>query len=191
VGSVDPKYGIRSGHRFGPWAIAYVKHRYWGLPWWSSGIVVLSPGWFEQGEDYFVDGNRGWSKFLPLVYIGPCNRTGPLRDAVLDMRILNAAHWHGVRVINRTLRRNGLGFEIAPDLPIEIIGPSGSRFVTSDAEMLTLYTMLIQQYRRKRYVLRRWNLCGIDTLKFGPHLRASIVSNRFRWKYLRPTYRHA
>jgi hypothetical protein len=133
VGGVDPKYGMPSGHRIGSWAIAYVEHRYWGLPWWSSGIVVLSLGQFEEGEDYFVDGNRQLSKVLPLVYVGPCNRTGPLRDAVLDMRILNAASWRGVRVINRTLRRKGLGYELAPDLPVEIVGPSGSRFVTSDA----------------------------------------------------------
>src|SRR5690242_6249362 len=44
VGGVDPKYGMRSGHRIGSWAIAYVKHRYWGLPWWSSALVVLSLG---------------------------------------------------------------------------------------------------------------------------------------------------
>jgi hypothetical protein len=134
VGGVDPKYGMRSGQRIGSWAIAYVKHHYWGLPWWSSGLVVLSLGQFEEGEDYFVDGNRNLSKVLPLVYVGPCNRTGRLRDAVLDLRILNAAPWHGVRVINRTLRRKGLGYELAPDLPVEIIGPGGSRLVTSDAD---------------------------------------------------------
>jgi hypothetical protein len=133
VGGVDRKYGMRSGHRSGPWAIAYVKHRYWGLPWWSAGLVVLSVGQFEEGEDYFVDGVR-LSKALPVVYVGPCNRTGRLRDAVVDLRILNAVPWHGVRVINRTWRRKGLAYELAPDLPFEIAGPSGSRLVTSDAD---------------------------------------------------------
>jgi hypothetical protein len=49
------KYAFRSGHWFGPWAIAYVRDRYWGLSWWNSKIIVLSPGWFQEEEVYFVE----------------------------------------------------------------------------------------------------------------------------------------
>lgn len=143
VGRTDPKYAMRGGHRFGPWAVAYVKHRYWGLPWWNSVIVVLAPGWFQQGGDYFVDG-KGWSddysRYLPLVYTGPCNRTELLSDAVVDLRILSQGpRQDEARIIGRTYRRKpgselGRGYEPAPGMRVEINGPTGLVSLTSDAD---------------------------------------------------------
>ncbi|MGA8440271.1 MAG: hypothetical protein WB762_03720 [Candidatus Sulfotelmatobacter sp.] len=141
VGRIDPKYAMLQGHRFGPWALAYVKHRYWGLPWWSSGIVVVAPGWFQQGGDYFVDGKR-WlddsSKFLPLVYTGPCNRTELLSDAVVDTRLLSQGPPSGeVRIIGRTYRRKSGGrYEPTDGMQIEITGPRGQVTLTSDADAI-------------------------------------------------------
>ena len=137
VGRFDPRYALRSGHRFGPWAIAHVKRRYWGLPWWGSQIVVLAPGWYQEGETYFVDGKMGalpYSKFLPVVYTGPCNRTRPLSEAVVDTRILMQGPLRGVRIIGRTYRRQPGGkYEPTPGMEVEISGPDGPILVTSDA----------------------------------------------------------
>lgn len=136
VGRVDSEYALRSGHRFGPWAIAYVKHRYWGLPWWSSRFVVLAPGWYEQGESYFVDGTPTDSRFIPLVYAGPCRRTRTLSEAVVDTRVLAAGPpRNGVRIIGRTYRRgSSTAFEPAPGMRLQIDGPNGVVTLTSDAE---------------------------------------------------------
>jgi len=141
VGRVDRKYAMQSGHRFGPWAIARVEHRYWGLPWWSSQVVVLAPGWYQEGTIYFVDGKSGWlpySKYLPIAYTGACNRTQPLSEAVVDTRILSQGPpSDGVRIIGRTYRRkagNEGGYDLAPGMQVEIVGPSGSTIVVSDAQ---------------------------------------------------------
>lgn len=137
VGRVDSEYAMQSGHRFGPWALAHVKHRYWGLPWWSSMVVALGPGWYQQGESYLVDGTwPGASKFLPVVVTGPCRRTRPLSDAIVDTRVLAAAKSSSaVRVIGRTYRRRSpTEFELAPGMRLQINGPNGAVFVTSDAE---------------------------------------------------------
>jgi len=139
VSHIDSEYAIRSGHRFGPWAIAYVKHRYWGLPWWSSQVVLLAPDWYQEGETYFVSGERGWyphSKFLPVVYTGPCKIVLPLTEAAVYTRVLSQGPpRNGVRIIGRTYRRKpGGGDEPAPGMRVEIKGPSGSLFVTSDAD---------------------------------------------------------
>lgn len=136
VGRVDP-HAMQSGHRFGPWAIASVERRYWGLPWWSSLIVVLAPGWYQQGETYFVDGRwPGDSRLLPFVYTGPCRRTRPLNEAVIDTRILrDGPPGNGVRIIGLTYRRNSnVAFERVPGMRVEITGPNGSVSVTSDAD---------------------------------------------------------
>jgi hypothetical protein len=88
VGRIDREYAAESGHKMGHWAIAKVQHRYWGLPWWSSQIVLLSSGGFEKGEDYFVDGDRSSliSSFVPIVNIGTCTRFAPLKQADIDLK---------------------------------------------------------------------------------------------------------
>lgn len=131
---VGPQYGFQSGHKIGRWAIAYVEHRYWGLPWWSSGLVVLSPGVFQEGVPYFVDGHRDY-RFLPTVYIGPCNRTRPVNEADLDIKVLNAGPpKSGIRIINRVYRQPGDGTaQPVPGIKVQINGPSGSTFTNTDA----------------------------------------------------------
>lgn len=142
VGRLESEYAMQSGHRFGPWAIAYVKHRYWGLPWWNPGIVVLAPGRFQEGGTYFVDGRVGYlrySKYLPIVFTVLCSSTQPLSEAVVETRILSAGPPRdGVRIIGQTFRREATGgdtrgYELAPGMRVEIKGPNGSVFVVSDA----------------------------------------------------------
>jgi hypothetical protein len=137
VGRVDSEYTMRSGHRFGPWAIAYVKRHYWGLPWWDSKIVALGPGRYQEGETYFVDGRwPGNSMLLPFVYTGPCRRTRPLSEAVVDTRILrDGPPRTGARILGYTYRRkSNVSFQLAPGMRVEIRGPNGSIFVVSDAD---------------------------------------------------------
>lgn len=131
-----PNYQSQQGRRFGPWGIAAVQHRYWGLPWWSSKIVFLTAGVFQQGEIYFVDGSRGAlrsSHFLPIVYIGACTRTRPLNEALIDTRILDSGPpKSGGRIIGRSYRRDALGYKLAPGVRVQIEGPNGSTFAVSD-----------------------------------------------------------
>jgi hypothetical protein len=142
VGRTDSD-ATQSGRRFGPWAIAYVKHRYWGLPWWNPGIVVLAPGRFQEGETYFVEGQVGYlrhSRYLPIIFTVLCSRTQPLSEAVVDTRILSAGPpRNSVRIIGQTFRRKATGgdergYELAPGMRVEIKGPGGSIFVVSDAQ---------------------------------------------------------
>jgi hypothetical protein len=163
VGRFDPRYALRSGRRYGPWAIAYVEHQYWGLPWWSSQIVVLAPGWYQEGETYFVDGKSAglpYSRFLPIVYTGPCNRTRPLSEAVVDTRILSQGPPRGVRIIGRTYRRKHGGvYEPSPGVRVEIKGPSGSTYLVSDTDAVYdfssptagVYTVQLENPDRRDY----------------------------------------
>lgn len=136
VGRVNSEYAVQSGHRFGPWALAQVKHRYWGLPWWSSMFVALGPGYYQQGESYFVDGTPGDPRFIPFVYTGPCRRTRPLSEALVDTRVLAAGPpRNSVRIVGRTYRRrSSTAFEPEPGMHLQINGPNGAVFVTSDAD---------------------------------------------------------
>jgi|HubBroStandDraft_4_1064222.scaffolds.fasta_scaffold173992_1 hypothetical protein len=131
-----PNYQSKEGRRSGPWGIASVQHRYWGLPWWGSKIVVLTAGVFEQGEIYFVDGSREAlrsSRFLPIVYVGVCTRTRPLNDATIDIHILDAGpRKSGGRIIGQSYRRDGLGYKLAPGIKVQIEGSNGSTFAVSD-----------------------------------------------------------
>lgn len=150
VGRVDPQHAMISGLRVGPWAIASVKHSYFGLPWWSSKMVVLAAGRYKEGETYFVDGKNwsGYRRFLPIIYVGACNRTQPLSEAVVDTRILSHGPlFDAVRIIGRTYRRkSNVAFEPAPGMPVEITGPNGSVIVTSDADAVYDFTGPSGQY---------------------------------------------
>lgn len=136
VGRIDRRYAANSGHEMGHWALAKVQHRYWGLPWWSSRIVLLSNGGFEKGEEYFVDGDRSSliSSFLPIVNIGTCSRSAPLERADVDLRILRDGNpVSSVRIIGRVVRQLvGQPPEFAQGVGVEITGPKGATVLKSD-----------------------------------------------------------
>jgi len=136
VGRIDRKYAAKSGHEMGYWALAKVQHRYWGLPWWSSRIVLLSNGGFEKGEEYFVDGDRSSliSSFVPIVNIGTCSRSAPLQRADVDLRILrDGTPVSSVRIIGRVVRqRLGQPPEFAQGVVVDITGPKGATVWKTD-----------------------------------------------------------
>jgi hypothetical protein len=90
--------------RLGDWAIGIVEMRYWGLPWWRPRLILLTDDIYWKGETYFVDGGRPdglLTRFLPIVSGGIiCSRTRPLREAVVDLRVLKEGPpMNGTRII--------------------------------------------------------------------------------------------
>jgi hypothetical protein len=134
IGRTDRDY--QSGHEMGHWALARVQHQYWGLPWWSSKIVFLANGAFENGREYFVDGDRSSlvSQMVPLVHIGTCTRSAPLERADIDLGILqDGPPKSGVRIVGRVLRQPvGRPQEVVSGTKVQISGPGERLFVTSD-----------------------------------------------------------
>jgi hypothetical protein len=138
VGRIDRDDAARSGRTVGHWALASVEHQYWGLPWWSSTLVFLADGRFEEGREYFVDGDRSSlvSHLVPLVHIGTCTRSAPLKSAQIDLRILrDGPPKSGVRIVGRVVRQAlGQSTEPAPGIKVQITGPLGPMFVMSDEQ---------------------------------------------------------
>jgi hypothetical protein len=136
VGRIDRTYAEDSGHRKGLWAVARVKRRLWGLPWWSSQIVLLSNGGFEKGDEYFVDGSRSsfLSSLMPIVDVGSCSRTARLEHAEIDLRVLHdGVPASGARVIGRVIRQPlGGAPEFAQGVGVAIGGSQGTTVVVSD-----------------------------------------------------------
>ena len=88
---VGHKNTDRLGWQAGDWAVGVVQHRYWGLPWWNSHLVLLTHAVFWQGETYFIDGRRAGgflTRFLPIIEAGPCARSRPVVDATVESRVL-------------------------------------------------------------------------------------------------------
>jgi len=124
----------RPGHELGHWALAIVEHRYWGLPWWSSKFVLLSNGGFEKGVEYFVDGDRSRlvSHVVPLIEIGTCSRSAPLKRADIDLLVLqDGPPKAGVRVIGRVVHQRP-GSPAAAGVSVEIRGPRGLAVSTTN-----------------------------------------------------------
>lgn len=75
-----------------PWTLALVQHRYWGLPWWASELIVLghSAPYLKTGGEYLVDADRYESRlsFLPYVEFRCGSRTKLLSEATLELRLL-------------------------------------------------------------------------------------------------------
>jgi hypothetical protein len=92
---------VRTGHKVhaigdskkwtSDWAVGIVQEKFWGLPSSWPRVVLLTNGIFWEGETYFIDGHRAHgfpARFLPIIEAGPCSRTRPVEDAIVDLRIL-------------------------------------------------------------------------------------------------------
>jgi hypothetical protein len=128
-----------AGHKASGWAVAIVQNRFWGLPWWNTKIVLLTQRLFEEGEPYFINGQRRGGLLtlgLPIVELGDCGRLAPLSSAEVDLRVLrDGAPKNGVRIIGRAMRRTqtpNYGEETAPGINVIITGPAGSVTATTD-----------------------------------------------------------
>ena len=119
------------------WCVMRVEHRYWGLPVWALGLVVVR-GYFKKGErgDYLVDGTRSPEltlHFLPVIEpYGGCHlaRTA---HAKADLRVLNdGPPRSGVRVVGWVYRDPDR--QSAAGAPVHITDPGGSTSVTTDLQ---------------------------------------------------------
>jgi len=113
-----------------------VQKHFWGLPWWDRKIVLLA-GVVRNGETYFVDGSRMrglLTQFLPVVEIGPCNRSRAVKYAAVDLRLLqDGPPNNGIRIIGQVTHRFNKGVsDEAPGIEVAITGPAGTTTVTSD-----------------------------------------------------------
>jgi len=75
-------------------ALALVKDRYWGLPWYWPQVVLLDGSdpcdiAMAAGEDYLVSGRRVRYGMLD---VNSCSRTQPLSYAQIDLRTLDGSH---------------------------------------------------------------------------------------------------
>jgi hypothetical protein len=75
-------------------ALAVVKDRYWGLPWYWPKVVRLDGSYpcdiaMAEGEDYLVSGGR---ERYGVVQVNLCSRTQPLKTAQIDLRTLDGSH---------------------------------------------------------------------------------------------------
>jgi hypothetical protein len=117
-------------------AVAIVQERFWGM---RSGVVLLTQGFFENGEEYLLDGVHSaegpLTRFLPIVGFRPCNHSARLKDAKVDLRILrDKSPRIGVRIIGEVTRYNGKTREPAPGASVVITGPTGTLTTITDAQ---------------------------------------------------------
>jgi hypothetical protein len=124
-----------SGHRWCGGAVAVVEERFWGI---RSSVVLLTQGFFENGEQYLLDGVHATgplTRFLPIVGFSPCNHSARLKDAAVDLRVLrDKSPRMGVRIIGSVTRYNGKEREAAPGRNVVIAGPSGTVTITTDSQ---------------------------------------------------------
>jgi hypothetical protein len=132
------------GRRVGDWAIGVVRERFWGLPSVGPRLVLLTNFIFWQDETYFIDGARAHgllTRLLPIVEAGPCTRTRPEHDAIVDLRVLRRPpSARGTHLIGFVRQPEAFVGGLAPPTPpnpsvgakIRVTGPTGTRIATTD-----------------------------------------------------------
>jgi hypothetical protein len=115
--------GIRNGKQHSRMAIAVVRERFWGLPWYWPKIVVLDGGSFcnielADDEDYLVSGFRMRYGFLD---VSVCSRTSPLRWAQVDLRTLDGSRCSapGGTIVGQLYTMSGNGRDTFAPVPGE------------------------------------------------------------------------
>jgi hypothetical protein len=131
--------------RVGDWAIGVVHEKFWGLPFWTPRLVLLTNFIYWKGETYFVDGSRGHgllSERLPIIEGGvSCSRTRPVSEAVVDLRLLHEPASTGTRLIGYVREPQKFVGGLVPPVSlkpaagakINVAGPAGKRVITTDA----------------------------------------------------------
>jgi hypothetical protein len=141
---------IRAGHQIkisdrwvGYWALVSIQEQFTG--WHLPRLAILTEGVFHDGDDYFVDGRRPkglLTRFLPIVEMDICNRTGLLSDAGIPLRLLRSTFpRNDVRIIGRVDRwletRQRQPYELQEYVLVRgaqaaITGPGGTIIATTD-----------------------------------------------------------
>jgi hypothetical protein len=122
-------YNFRSQpKRMSSLALAVVKDRYWGLPWYWPKIVLLDGSYpcdiaMAEGEDYLVSGTRARYGVLK---VNGCSRTQPLKSAQIDLRTLDGSHCFGPggTLIGRVFREK----EPISDVRLTFLGQDGTGY---------------------------------------------------------------
>lgn len=128
----------------GEWAIGVVQERFWGVPSHWPHLVLMTNFVYWKGATYFIDGSREHgllSRVLPIVGAGiNCSRSRPVKDAVVDLRVLRQPPAVGTRIIGY-VRQPGPygGFSTPPTTPnflagapIDVSGPGGTKTILTD-----------------------------------------------------------
>jgi hypothetical protein len=145
--SIDGLFRDKRAHgsSTGNWAIGVVQEKFWGLSSWQPRLVLLTDFAYWKGETYFIDGSRGRglvTRFLPIVAAGPCSRSKPIEDAIVDLRLLRGALSNdGTHLIGYVTKPKIFvpGFarqtppEFAAGAKIAISGNNGAQTITTDA----------------------------------------------------------
>jgi hypothetical protein len=120
------------GKRVCTGAVATVQKEFFGI---HSRVVLLNRGIFESGQDYLIDGERDnglVTQFLPIVGLRPCGRSKAVRDAALDLRVLQDGLQDGARIIGKVRGRNRVSG--LPGKAVIITGPTGEITATTDKD---------------------------------------------------------
>ena len=141
-----------SGKWAGGWAVGLVQDKFWGLPSWTPGLILLTNHTFREGDTYLIDGRRdvrALSRFLPIVEAGPCTFTGPAADATAELRVLREGRSaREVRIIGRVRNPVRNSRESNPPMaraPLAILAAGPPETVTEAVLQQRAYNAILNQ----------------------------------------------
>ncbi|HKV23049.1 MAG TPA: hypothetical protein VJN93_00520 [Candidatus Acidoferrum sp.] len=179
--------------RVGEWAIGVVQERFWGVPQRWPHLVLMTDFVFWKGETYFIDGSREHgllSNALPIVGARVnCSRSRPVKDAVVDLRVLRQPPADVTRIIGY-VRQPGPygGFTTPPTTPkflagarVNASGPTGTISITTDASGIYQFDGLPAGDYTVQLTVPKSQVAGQPNLEASPaevHLRTNGLVER-------------
>ena len=158
---------VKVSNRWGGyWAVVTVQEQLVG--WHLPRLALLTDGFFRSGDNYFVDGRRSkglFTRFLPIVAIGICNRTALISDSGIPLRLIRSGFpKKDVRIVGRvdrlldkTLRKFYERSEFRPiqGALVAITGPSGTTIASTDQDGI-------------------YDVAGLSPGRYSVHLQSQI-----------------
>jgi hypothetical protein len=124
------------GKQYSSMALAVVKERYWGLPWYWPKVVLLDGSYpcdiaMTPDEDYLVS---GLIARYGVLEVNACSRTQPLKTAQVDLRTLDGSHCGapGGTIVGRVSsgKTNSREHPPAPNVTVTLRDWSGKTYTT-------------------------------------------------------------
>ena len=132
------KWVVPDRGSWGSWSLMRVQRKFWGLPRWIPGFVIVRGYFRVEKMDYLVDGQRSQgllTHFLPFIDWYPCCYTEPAAYAIADLRVLREGPpKSGVRIIGTVYRDVSGGGGPARNVEVVITGPKGTISTTTDEQ---------------------------------------------------------